>query len=400
MGGNLGKPKINDNILLNSNGSIDDFDYSQSFATAYCVDSQKDEDLLVSLGSAVVKDAATVMNALCKKKSIVPDNIKTLQGELCTFEKMKSSLQEQAVKVTGNGVFFVFYAGHLTRVEGQPGLVPSDYDGTTETHVTGRVLIQWLKTIDYKAKHTIFILDCCYAGSIAQDLVDVRSTIRGLHVLAACGARETLNVFEVLENSIFSFFLGRAIDIEEFKAGQFPIAKVYNTLCDPCSALSSLFIAWDTLPDPATITPELLSERDLVVKRGDVTHHLEYVGEHPRKLDKECIKWIKKSDKNIRRLWRVIDRRVLNTILCCMMYSVAVMEVHYETKRVGTDLRNHRNLCVTAYGKVLKAINSIYPPLHFDKKECAEGLSYYKDAIKKMIDIQPIESMISMLLKA
>ncbi len=194
-----------------------------------------------------------VVNAFIYRKVVPKKHIclftATKDEDLCTFEGMRKSFQEIAGDVGENGLFIFQFSGHGLNLEkrssGQFGLVPADFDETMATFITGSVLNQWLIDSKCKARHVVFILDCCYAGGLGNDVTAGVPNLRsGLYVLSASTAFEASLVIQPLGNSLFTYFLAYAIRKFRFVTGTLPISRIFDECRELCIAVSSLMVSY------------------------------------------------------------------------------------------------------------------------------------------------------------
>lgn len=426
---------LGNKYVLISNASEDNlsFDPSQSYLVAFSINRQTSPRFRhKQLNDTVVSDAFKVMSALEGKGVLPRSNAKLVEAKLeedsCTFKGMKQVFLDQARRAGKGGVFFFHFSGHGIRVNNdQFGLAPVDFDYTAETYITANVLNQWLHEADCKAKYVLFTIDCCYAGGIAEALTrgsDKLTPFPGLYVMAACTANEVSIILGTLKNSIFCYFLSHAICNIDFPPGQFPVREAYDKCKKLSIALSSLLLGYDKTGGVTwkTMQPELthstLSQTvmDLAEGGGDdmtdagvtrfiyATELYDYEKGGGTSLDEKCRTWIEMSyiddngglvqlkEEGI--LGPSAEQCIMDTVLCCMLRSVACIQLVCDPTNVA-----NANLFITAYMHIVAAIDIVCRGIEFHEREFALGLAYYLDSLlHKGIRTQDLKDLYDRLL--
>ena len=403
--------KNGDNFVLVTNEPEECFHFepSESYMISYGMDYQSSPKFKhKTLSSIAVSDAEQVLQAMVKVGVIPEGNAKlyaaSKQPNECTFSGMRKGLQQQAQKVGPNGLLVFHFSGHGIRVRSNEwGLAPVDFDYTRETYLTADILNQWLHEVQCKGKHILFTLDCCYAGGIAKELTSSGNfePVAGLYVMTACTAYETSLVLGPLGHSIFTFFLSWALYSAKPALGQLPVRKIFDE-CHSCSmALSSLIVSynpsgelkWGTMQpqlrvlDLKSVVIEMMGQGEEQTDAAQVGRFLfatqlyESTKPMPPLVDK-CIAWLETTsnmkDGPLVELERknLLGGRVLEAVMCAMLYSVASIEVACDRDNVANP-----NLFVTAFMHVVASIDLIHHGVEFTKTQFVRGWGFYREVL-------------------
>ena len=372
-------------LIYNQGSEVLDFDPAQSHMIAFAIDKQTDPKFSKrQLTYETVLDAKQVCKALINKGVVPYEQVQLLYGskheELCTLSGMEESFMQQAQRAGPEGIFVFHFSGHglQSDTRGEWGLAPVDfaYSRLEESWLTSAKLGHWLVRSKCKAKYVLFILDCCYAGGLGQQLtMSVEDPKSGLYVLSACTAYETSLVLGPLGHSIFTYFMEYAINKFDFPPGKLPISKIIDE-CATCSvALSSLLLTRDQQGglQAKVMQPELkffdvqeslegyvLNSLRRASNKSIESHvswdpepgRYDFVTRYFRNYTVDmslinylcvpCMQWIAgitfDEDGKLRQL---VDRglcerpEVVATAVCCMMWSVAYMQLAHNPRSVS-----------------------------------------------------------------
>ncbi len=377
-----------------------------------------------------------VATAFIDKKAVPKSHIAiftaTKDEHRCTFDGMKKSFMEVARATGEDGLFIFQFSGHgLTiekRSEGQFGLVPADFDDSASTFITGSILNQWLIDSNCKARVVLFILDCCYAGGLGDDLTAGVPNLRsGLYVLSASTALEASLVVLPLGNSLFTYFLAYAIRKFRFVPGSLPISKIFEECQELCVAVSSLMIsyhgphlgllfdkfkpqlqyfdvsagkeledrvsAWleESLAEPSAVAPGASHEPTLMFSKFSFV--LKYYKVQKRQLWKRakvksdlseiCRSWLLFASGSRSPLKELSDRgllsdEVLCAAVCLMMWSVASIQIaSNETKSVIDP-----NMFLVGFVYAAAALDS-FQSSPITVKELEEAWGFYQAVVER-----------------
>ena len=389
------------------------FEPAESYMVSYGIDLQTSPNYAKkSLGPMTIADAEQVLATLVGVGAIPPENgvlyAASKQPEQCTFDGMKVGFHEQAKKVGRNGLFVFHFSGHGIKVRNDEwGLAPVDFDYTRETYLTADVLNQWLQEVSCKAKHILFTLDCCYAGGIANELissVNWNDQDSGLYVISACTANEDSLVLESLGHSIFTYFLARAIRRLTSNPGQLPVHEIFKE-CQACSvALSSLLIKYDpqsAAPTPSTMRPqmhvrdiksvvlEFMSEARVqpdaaAVGRFEFVVQLYDHSKPKPSLDDKTHAWLetlpdaKGPLMELERRHFLHDEKIMNAVLCSMMYSIASIEMACSPANV-----NNPNLFLVAFMHAVATLDLVKHGVEVSTNQFAQTWGFYREVVVK-----------------
>lgn len=97
-------------------------------------------------------------------------NVKRLLNEKATIQGMRAAVEDYFAKTVGeDDLFVLFFAGHGESDNGQGYLAPVDANPGTASHLIKMTTVaEWVR--DLKARHVLFVLDCCFSGHAASGL--------------------------------------------------------------------------------------------------------------------------------------------------------------------------------------------------------------------------------------
>lgn len=159
------------------------------------------------------------------KKLFNKTQVYSLFNEEATKVNMLAMLDEIAANARPQDVFFFYYAGHGSMVEGNFYFIPSenirlyDFDLLTNEAVNAATLQQ--KFANISALKQLVVLDACQSGG-STELLAVRgaseekamaqlSRSSGVHVLAASGSEQFATEFAELGHGLFTYVLLEAL---------------------------------------------------------------------------------------------------------------------------------------------------------------------------------------------
>ncbi|MDW3211832.1 MAG: caspase family protein [Reichenbachiella sp.] len=159
------------------------------------------------------------------KKLFNKTQVYSLFNEEATKANMLAMLDEIAVNARPQDVFFFYYAGHGSMVEGNFYFIPTenirlyDFDLLTNEAVNAATLQQ--KFANISALKQLVVLDACQSGG-STELLAVRgaseekamaqlSRSSGVHVLAASGSEQFATEFAELGHGLFTYVLLEAL---------------------------------------------------------------------------------------------------------------------------------------------------------------------------------------------
>ena len=159
------------------------------------------------------------------KKLFNQTKMYTLFDEEATKDNMLSMLDEIAAAARPQDVFFFYYAGHGSMMEGNFYFIPTenirlyDFDLLTNEAVNAATLQE--KFANISALKQLVVLDACQSGG-STELLAVRgaseekamaqlSRSSGVHVLAASGSEQFATEFAELGHGLFTYVLLEAL---------------------------------------------------------------------------------------------------------------------------------------------------------------------------------------------
>lgn len=385
------------------------FDPAESYSVYYGIDYQSSPKYKhKTLSPITVTDAELVRDSFVNVGAFLRQHTRvhsaSVRPEECMFEGIKRTFQECASMVGPNGLLLFHFSGHGIRVgRNEWGLAPVDFDYSRQTYLTADVLAECLNEVSCKAKHIIFTLDCCYAGGVGRELT--RSVYVGfdanVYVLSACADYETSLVIGPLENSIFVYFLTYSLLKSTSTSGFLALKNIFSMCQVCCESLSSLLIRYS---DGAglrlgTMRPEmnvlnLHSAVEELIGKGTDQTDASSVGRFQFALDlydySQPIPHL--SDKSFAYLETVsgfdngpllqlersgaLNERVLNTVICSLMYSLASIEYACNARSVLNT-----NLSVSAFIHCVASIDLIHTGVEFTENVFFLSWLFYREVL-------------------
>ncbi|XP_070561531.1 uncharacterized protein [Ptychodera flava] len=218
----------------------ENFTYNPKNSYAVCAGVGKQLYVAASdLGPAADNDASMIYDTLTGHLGFPTDHVRLLTSGTTPAIRdiVKAALQVFARDVPSDGVLLFHFSGHCNRARGQAVLVPADYNNTWESVISVFDLNEALK--EARAKYVILILDCCYAGKLAEDMLFGQGIETPTYVLAACNSREKSLSFADLGNGFFTFFVNRYLR-DQTQQGEFPGRRFIDYCVPLVEALTAL----------------------------------------------------------------------------------------------------------------------------------------------------------------
>jgi uncharacterized caspase-like protein len=114
--------------------------------------------------------------------------------------------------------------------------IPANFDGSAKTIITVERLLRAIRGT--KAKYIIMVMDCCYAGGVAEELVLSIPDDIPTYILASCTSTQKSLSFNELGNGFFTYFFLKYFD--SYHDTKFPLKEVV-AYCKPlCDAINKL----------------------------------------------------------------------------------------------------------------------------------------------------------------
>lgn len=269
----------------------------------------------------------------------------------CSLVGIQEQIRVCSEAVGKDGLFVLYLSGH-----GRPhGFFPGDYSSAKGNTLSVRELASCLKVATRKAKYVLVILDCCCAGKITDRLV--KKTPGNVYILSACTGLETTLASATLGCSLFTYFVGKALDNHPVSNCTLDLYNVHKD-CQACvNAMTSLIMQ---------IGQEGLqtSQYESKLERGSVDTD----GTEMIVLCLETIKWLEerkchcivleeKRAFNDGCLFNS-EQRLLKLAISLLMYSVASTELWYKNVESPRDLDRVANpaIFLEAFDKVKEII--------------------------------------------
>ena len=400
MGNSLGKEKDDFVFICNEPENCLHFEPSHSYSVSYGLRLSENKGRNQLCRSE--EGARRVSSALVDRGVIPAGNsllfLQSRRSDACKFEGMERSFKGQAQNVGEDGIFVFIFSGHGSQSD--RALIPLGRD-SDRTYVTAAVLSRWLREAECKAKCILFIINCCYAGEIAEESVREADNFVGasrLHVMAACSANEEAITVPSLGCSTYCYFLSHTIQRAKFPSGQFPVKTIHETCKKLTVALTSLLITSQESGDlvPETMHPQLTHSRlrhvvmELAGEGKEQTdaemNHFAQINEmYDRSkpdisLAERSVAWIERTQPALTVLKEGltdVDRHALATILLSILYSVAHLEMINDRSSVVSA-----NFFLTAYRYVTAHVTTIFQDVEFDMRLTAKCLEWYINTLK------------------
>ena len=396
-------------IVTNEPDKSFQFRPSESYSVYYGIDYQSSPKFKhKTLSSISVTDAKLMRDSLVCVGAFPLQNTRlysaSSQPEECKFEGIKITFQEVASKVGPNGLLLFHFSGHGIKVgKDEWGLAPVDFDYSRQTYLTAGVLADWLNEVKCRAKQILFTLDCCYAGGIGRELtaaVNVQFDA-DIYVISACADYETSLVIGPLENSIFVYFLSYALLRSTSKSGVLPLKDIFSLCQVCCESLSSLLIRYSDeyglklgtmRPEMGvlnlhTAVKNLLGEGEDQVDASTVGRFqfalnlYDYTKPIPQLAEKsfaylETVASLENGPLLQLEQNGVLDERVLNAVICSLMYSVASIELVCDPDKLLNP-----NLSVTAFVHCVASIDLVHTGVEFTENVFFASWLFYREVL-------------------
>ena len=388
-------------------GPQDNFDYvpEQSFCITYGID--QCENPKVDIKKFGDHDARKMSECLVNGGVVVRNNMHlfstSLNPDACKADNISDSFSGIASKVGREGLFIFYYSGPGVEVGSYNwSLTPYDFNlSNAASHITSSTLTNWLITAGCKAKYVLFILDCPFANKIASSLtVPLSRNAPDLNIctLSTHSALEPTPAFAILSNSVFSYFLCKAVQCSYVMPGLLPIRKIYSA-AESCSvALSSLVVTYDPVEKCLSSTemqPSITARNFLPVGKhldpyGDdypdgVPGNFAFLTKHFNKktkavnLHEKAYAWLQAAEDMEEGPLVVLAKNgalegdVLQAVICSMMCSLASFQVALEEKGMAAN----PNLLIIAFLQVAATVASASPGLELGEQHFKYSWEFY-----------------------
>lgn len=370
-----------------------EFEPLRSCIISYGIDKHSSLQFQHKTTHRIAADADKILNAFVQVKAVPCENAHTFTAsrnpETCTFIGMKKTFQHHASKVGSDGLFVFHFSGHGINICNKIwGLAPMDFDYSIGTLITADVIGQWLNEVECKAKYVLITLDCCYAGGIGNELATKTEVKSDLYIFSACTGKETNIVLDSLGHSIFTYFLSECILRFSRNVGDLPMKEIFSECQTCCENLSSLLVSYSkgTGLQRQIMHPQLAvhDSKDKSMKKVVTVENFE--GDHEVYNVTGVVSYLYplRNVKNgplyelQRRNW--LSGMVLTSAFCCMMHSVASIELSHDA--VLTKVKNV-NLFINAFLEVAATIDVIHHGMKVDGFIFFQCLLFYKKVMSE-----------------
>ena len=210
-------------------------------------------------------DATAIKVALVKylNSNKVKVSVSSSEYMKCKKDQLRASFIETAKMVEEEGNFIFYYAGHSFTFEDTTSCIlgTSDYiPNKKESGISGHDLVDWLNIAKCKANKVLLIFDCCSAKRLGEITVtkytDGLNISKRLFAMCSSQAGEVTSSVDVLEHSIFTYFL-----LDHLKMPEFNIKNAIFETAYFCFSLSCLIVGYDVNTNDlynGTFNPTLL----------------------------------------------------------------------------------------------------------------------------------------------
>lgn len=380
-----------------------EFNPAKSRAVCVGIDKQQNHDFIGNnLGDVAAKNATSVGESLVTNMGMQKECVHVYTSErdpdLCEKAAIKTHILTCARDVEEDGIFVLYFSGHVVAYKGlgvqdEPVhvLVPADFvGGDVKTGITADDFVTWIQKANYKARHILIILDCCYAGGIGEKIASTVDVESQLHVMCACAAEEVTIPMNVLGNSMFCYFLLHILEKHQPK-GKFALDKNMDEIVELCLLFSSLLMCYSSerggLLMSALLQPEVHSngrnETDIPDgSDGNGSHRLnELFDLYDKQAKKPSLhlvaqEWLhsKTVQESLKMLLAInpLPSSLYNGVLSALFYSVSCIHLAHDRTHIA-----ERNLFITAAISIVSAIGYVYDDVSISKEQLMMGLKYY-----------------------
>ena len=311
-----------------------------------------------------------------------------------------------------NGIFIFSFTGHGIKVGHKDfGLAPVDFNYTKETFITASVLIEWLHFVRFQGRYALFILDCCYAGGIGDqmvlDSVEADLPTPGLFVFSSCTAFESSLVVTSLGHSIFNYFFTFSLfNSYRSQNGQLAVKNVFEE-CDACCiAFSSLLVSYDrdlkvlkwNMMEPEfkyfqltafiqSLFEDSIEEVD-AAEPGRFQFALKYYDvskkrRKPHMIPDKCQAWLEVMSQpggplETLKKKELLKDALLSSAIGSMMHSMASIFVACNQPNVSD-----RNVFLVAFIHVIAAVDRVLQDVTVRCEDLKLSIEYYYNVLQK-----------------
>ena len=326
---------------------------SQSCLVCYGIDDHSEVDLKLDWPGKDVEVIRKVFHDI-KLVEHVHTYISSKESDTCTLEGIEKTFKVHAEGVGEDGIFVFYFSGHgCVRDDGSSVLVPYNSQRTGSSFISRDKVTQWINDseVDFKGKHSIFILDCCHSGGFHHHHTKTRNEDldvqvgRSYCVISACRANQQAMSVGALESSVFTYFLTHAIS-ELCNPGELLLSQVFTRTFTCTRALTSLAIVPNRDYDVRSLCQEpmyrVVSDGGsepyffLAINPNDIRFkHLHRFCNGNISLSQTTKKHVQQwAERELGELhgFQMLTEKVIQAALSCMMMSICTLEVFCQDK--------------------------------------------------------------------
>ena len=276
--------------------------------------------------------------------------------------------------------------------------------------ISGNDLIEWLHIAECKARHVLFIFDCCHAGDLGTALTSPGNLVKiesGLFVMCRCAGKEECTSIGALRHSIFAYFFLDYLR-RQHCMGRFEVKQAMKEITELCYSFSSLLVSYDEKErelQPHEIHPILdaldVHVTDVNIPRDEpdsgrfaLVFQFNERGQPKPSPHPKVEKWLTSHflQNALSTLYSkaTITEALQKAILSSLLYSASSIEYAYDKTHLGN--RNHFLMTVTS---VLGAIGYAYPEVNAPIFHLIAGLGHYREPARIRVDTKPLDDLLT-----
>ena len=278
--------------------------------------------------------------------------------------------------------------------------------------ISGNDLIEWLHIAECKARHVLFIFDCCHAGDLGTALTSPGNLVKiesGLFVMCRCAGKEECTSIGALRHSIFAYFFLDYLR-RQHCMGRFEVKQAMKEITELCYSFSSLLVSYDEKErelQPHEMHPILdaldVHVTDVNIPRDEPdSGRFELVIQfnergQPKPLPHPVVeKWMTSRliQNALSTLYSkaTITEALQKAILSWLLYSASYASIQYAYDKTHLGNRNHFLMTVTS---VLGAIGYAYPEVNAPIFHLIAGLGHYREPARIRVDTKPLDDLLT-----
>ncbi|XP_013416943.1 uncharacterized protein LOC106178350 [Lingula anatina] len=224
------------------------------------------------VGQSANNDARVIREVLQDHYGFLEDQTSLLTTDcpdISTCAAIKEALRRRARQVSEDGILLFQFSGHCDKKRsGQVYLVPADF--TPNVQDSALSIADIASCVEgTKVKHFLIIADCCYAGQIAESLLQESTGKVTTHIVAACSGMQRALHYKKIGHGFFTYFMSKYLRERQRKEETpkfpiYPLIEYCKPLCQAVAVIISPAKGCDVLmePEATSFSNNSLEEED------------------------------------------------------------------------------------------------------------------------------------------